>query len=156
MKTRIYKSDSDNDYKGIKNLMIELCKVTNSEFDEKRFKSTINRRAMDKYNSQGIIIAEDENEIVGMILAAVLVSPSVETYGNISNFVVYPNYRGKGVGKALIDAAFEFFKEMGVSRVETNVRDLEREGKLFNRYGFEKKYIVMEKKISMDEISKPY
>ncbi|NVM01597.1 MAG: GNAT family N-acetyltransferase [Candidatus Helarchaeota archaeon] len=156
MKTRIYKSNSDIDYKGIKNLMIELCKVTNSEFDEKRFKSTINRRAMDKYNSQGIIIAEDENEIVGMILAAVLVSPSVETYGNISNFVVYPNYRGKGVGKALIDAAFEFFKEMGVSRVETNVRDLEREGKLFNRYGFEKKFIVMEKKISMDEISKPY
>ncbi|MFX1449714.1 MAG: GNAT family N-acetyltransferase [Promethearchaeota archaeon] len=156
MKTRVYKLDSDEDYKGMKNLMVELCKVTGSEFDEKRFKNGIQRRAMDKYNQQGMLIAQDGKEILGMIIAEVLVSPFVETYGNISNFVVSPKSRGKGVGKALIDAAFDFFKNMGVSRVETNVRDLEKEGKLFTKYGFEKKYIVMEKKISMDEISKPY
>ncbi len=156
MKTRVYNPESNEDYKGMKNLMVELCKVTGSQFDEKRFKNGIQRRTIDKYNQQGMLIAEDENKIVGMIIAEVLVSPFVETYGNISNFVVSPTSRGKGVGKALIDASFEFFKNMGVSRVETNVRDLEKEGKLFNKYGFEKKFIVMEKKISMEEISKPY
>ena len=156
MKTRVYNPESNEDYKGMKNLMVELCKVTSSQFDEKRFKNGIQRRTMDKYNQQGMLIAEDKNKIVGMIIAEVLVSPFVETYGNISNFVVSPTSRGKGVGKALIDASFEFFKDMGVSKVETNVRDLEREGKLFSKYGFEKKFIVMEKKISMEEISKPY
>ena len=90
MQTRVYKSDSDDDYDGIKGLMIELCNVTNSDFDEARFKSMINSRIMDKYNSKGIIVAVEEDNIVGMIIAAVLVSPSVETYGNISGAAFYP------------------------------------------------------------------
>lgn len=156
MIVRVYDSQNEADYEGIKNLMVELCNLTGSEFDESRFKNTIQRRAMDKYNRQGILIAEDDDTIVGMLLAEVLVSPFVETYGELSNFVVSESSRGKGVGKALMDKAFEFFRDMGISRVETNVRDLEKEGKLFLNYGFTQKYIVMEKKISMEEFSKPY
>jgi len=156
MIVRTYRSESIVEYEALKNLMVELCKVTNSDFDEKRFQSGIQRRAMDKYNRQGILIAEDNNKIVGMVIAEVLVSPFIETYGSISNFVVSPECRGKGVGNKLIEAAMEFFKNMGVSRVETNVRDLEKEGQIFLKNGFKKKFIVMEKKISMDEFSKPY
>jgi len=111
---------------------------------------------MDKYNRQGILVAEDKNKIVGMVIAEILVSPFIETFGSISNFVVSPDYRGKGVGNQLIEAAMKFFKKMGVNRVETNIRDLDKEGQVFLKNGFEKKYIVMEKRIPMEEFSKPY
>ena len=156
MKVRRYDSTSKKDFVRMKNLMLELCKVTGSEFDENRFNNTIQRRVSDKKNRQGILLAEDNKKIVGMLLAEVLVSPFIETYGNLSNFVVSPDYRGKGVGKTLLDKAFEFFRDMGVNRVETNIRELPKEGKLFKRYGFVKKYIVLEKKIPMEEFSRPY
>ena len=38
--------------------------------------------------------AEDKNKIVGMMIAEVLISPFVETYGNISNFVLTSNQVG--------------------------------------------------------------
>ncbi|MHA1377372.1 MAG: GNAT family N-acetyltransferase [Candidatus Helarchaeota archaeon] len=153
---RTYRTESIVDYEALKNLMVELCLVTGSAFDEKRFQSGIQRRAMDKYNRQGILVAEDKNKIVGMVIAEILVSPFIETFGSISNFVVSPDYRGKGVGNQLIEAAMKFFKKMGVNRVETNIRDLDKEGQVFLKNGFEKKYIVMEKRIPMEEFSKPY
>jgi ribosomal protein S18 acetylase RimI-like enzyme len=156
MIVRNYRSESFVDYEALKDLMNELCRVTGSVFDEKRFQNGIQRRAMDKYNKQGILVAEDNKKIVGMVIAEVLVSPFIETYGSISNFVVSPEYRGKGVGKALIDAAIKFFMDIGVSRVETSIRDEDKEGQIFAKNGFQKKYVVMEKKISMEEYSKPY
>jgi len=147
-----------SDYESVKKLMIELTKHANVQFDENRFKRTLDRRSVDKYNREGILVALDDNRnVIGMVMAEVLVSPSVVIYGYISNFVVLPSYRGRGVGKALIDKAFEFFAEMGVSRVETNVRSLkDAEGRLFEKFGFEKKYIVMEKKVDMEKFLQKY
>lgn len=155
VKVRTYEA---TDYDSLKALMLELTKHTNVEFDENRFKRTLDRRSTDKYNRQGILVAEeDDGTVVGMVLAETLVSPAVEIYGYISNFVVKPTARGRGIGKALVDKTFEFFAEMGVARVETNVRDLTNaEGKLFAKFGFEKKYIVMEKKVDMEKFLKQY
>jgi len=82
----------------MKNLMLELCKVTGSEFDENRFNNTIQRRVSDKKNRQGILLAEDNKKIVGMLLAEVLVSPFIETYGN----VVCKEIHNKIFGKSYI------------------------------------------------------
>ena len=146
MNIRTYKMD---DYKKIKTLMEEFTKEMGSDFDEKRFKSSVNRRIGDNLNKKGMIVAEDGNDIVGMVMCEVLVSSStVETYGSIANFVVSKKARGQGTGNALIEQAVKFFTEMGVKRIETNVRDLEKEGKLFiERYQFKKKYIVLERDI---------
>ena len=146
MNIRTYKMD---DYKKTKALMEEFTKEMGSDFDEKRFKSSINRRYGDNLNNKGMIIAEEDNEIIAMIMCEVLVSSSaIETYGSIANFVVSKKARGKGVGNSLIEYAVKFFTEMGVKRIETNVRNLEKEGKLFiERYQFKQKYIVLERDI---------
>ncbi|NHI94548.1 MAG: GNAT family N-acetyltransferase [Candidatus Lokiarchaeota archaeon] len=146
MNIRIYKMD---DYKKVKALMEEFTKEMGSDFEEKRFKSSLNRRYGDSLNNKGMIIAEEGDKIMGMVMCEVLVSSStVETYGSIVNFVVAKEARYKGIGNALIEAAVKFFTEMGVKRIETNVRDIEKEGKLFiERYQFRKKYIVLERDI---------
>ena len=146
MNIRTYKID---DYKKIKSLMEEFTKEMGSDFDEKRFKSSVNRRYGDSLNNKGMILAEENGQIIGMVMCEVLVSSStVETYGSIANFVVSIKARGKGVGNTLIEHAVKFFTEMGVKRIETNVRNLEKEGKLFiERYQFKEKYTVLERDI---------
>ena len=137
------------DYDRLKKLMEEFTKEMGTAFDEKRFKKSVNRRYGDSLNNKGMIIAEEGDKIIGMVFCEVLVSSStVETYGNIASFVVDKEYRNKGTGNALIEQAVNFFSDMGVNRVETNVRSLEREGKIFiERYGFKKKYIVLERSL---------
>ncbi len=134
--------------------MEEFTKEMGAEFDEKRFKKSVNRRFGDNINNKGMIIAEDDEKIIGMVFCEVLVSSStMETYGSIANYVVHKDYRNKGTGNALIEQAVNFFNDMGVNRVETNVRNLEREGKIFiERYGFKKKYVVLER--SLENIKK--
>ena len=142
------------DYDQIKKLMEDFTKEMGSEFNEKRFKKSVNRRYGDSLNNKGMIVAEEGNKIIGMVLCEVLVSSStVETYGNLANFIVDKDYRNKGTGNALIEQAVSFFNDMGVTRIETNVRNLDREGKIFiERYGFKKKYIILER--SLENIKK--
>ena len=129
--------------------MSNFTKEMGSEFDERRFKSSVNRRYGDSLNNKGMKVAEEDGKIIGMVMCEVLVSSTtVETYGSIANFVVATDHRNKGVGKALIEEAVKFFNDMGVNRIETNVRNMEKEGKLFiERYGFKKKYIVLERSL---------
>ena len=142
------------DYDRLNKLMDEFTSEMGSDFDEKRFRKSVNRRYSDSLNNKGMIIAEEGNKIIGMVFCEVLVSSStVETYGNIASFVVHKEYRNKGTGNALIEQAVIFFSDMGVNRIETNVRNLEREGKIFiERYGFKKKYIILER--TLDNIKR--
>lgn len=135
------------DYKQLKKLMEDFTKEMGVEFNEKRFKKSVNRRFSDTLNNKGMIIAEEGDKIIGMVFGEVLVSSTtVETYGNIASFIVDKAYRNKGTGNLLIEQVVKFFNDMGVNRMETNVRNLEKEGKIFiERYGFKKKYIVLER-----------
>jgi len=142
------------DYDLLKQLMDVFTSEMGSDFDEKRFRKSVNRRFSDSLNNKGMIIAEEGKKLIGMVFCEVLVSSStVETYGNIASFVVDKEYRNKGTGNALIEQAVNFFTDMGVTRIETNVRDLDIVWKIFiERDGFRKKYIILER--SLENIKK--
>ncbi len=67
-------------------------------------------------NLDSVFVAEQDGEVVGFITTKL----SGDT-GRIPNLGLDSAYRGRGLGRALIDHALNFFKEQGLSlaRIET-------------------------------------
>lgn len=77
------------------------------------------REAMSTENAV-VLVAEDEGEIVGMAYGEVRVPSrfSDERALELSGVVVRTGYRGRGVGRALVQEAARFAGELGVEWVE--------------------------------------
>jgi ribosomal protein S18 acetylase RimI-like enzyme len=77
------------------------------------------REAMSTENAV-VLVAEDESEIVGMSYGEVRVPSrfSDERALELSGVVVRTGYRGRGVGRALVQEAARFAGELGVEWVE--------------------------------------
>ncbi|MHA1248579.1 MAG: GNAT family N-acetyltransferase [Candidatus Helarchaeota archaeon] len=148
--------DSNNDYEKVKELMEELTKFWGQSFNVEQFNASLSRRTNDPVNKEGILLAKEGNEVLGMIWCEVVFQPSIGTYGRISNFVVRKEARGKGIGKKLIESAIKFFVENNVSRVQANARNLDKEGRLYSKYGFKPLYFVLETKLDMEYFTKSY
>ena len=80
-------------------------------------------------------VAYEDGKIVGTIL-----SGHDGRRGYIYHTVVLPEYRGRGVASALVDAAVEALQKEGITRVCLNVMETNEQGKKFwiNK-GWEKK-----------------
>ena len=154
MSLEIVGYDLTKDYDDIKGLMISLTQYLGQIFDEQRFTLTLSRRMSDPINNDGILLAKMDGKTVGMVWAEVENVPS--KHGQISNFIVNKDYRGKGIGDKLIRRAIKFFVANHVSHVQINARNMEKEGKLYEKYGFKKRFIVMETKLSMDYFAETY
>ncbi len=106
-----------------------------------------------KYEVGGIFVAEDTTEadkkLVGMILVDVGRDwRSNQIVGKIINFIVDPNYQGKGVGSKLLDVALEFSSDKKATAVRINARrELKNPLQLFKKFGFEEIYLVMEREL---------
>jgi ribosomal protein S18 acetylase RimI-like enzyme len=85
-------------------------------YDEVGFKY---REAMSTENAV-VLVAEDEGEIVGMAYGEVRTPSrfSDERALELSGVVVRTGYRGRGVGRALVQEAARFAGEMGVEWIE--------------------------------------
>lgn len=154
MPIEIINYDLTKDYDAVKELMMELTNFLNQRFDERRFTLTLSRRMSDPINNEGIILAKDGDKAVGMIWGEVMSTPT--KHGQIANFVITKNYRGKGIGRDLIRSVIKFFVKNNASHVQINARNMEKEGKLYEKYGFKKQYVVMERKLSMDYFEETY
>jgi GNAT superfamily N-acetyltransferase len=77
------------------------------------------REAMSTENAV-VLVAEDEGEIVGMAYGEVRIPSrfSDERALELSGVVVRTGYRGRGVGRALVQEAARFAGEMGVEWIE--------------------------------------
>ena len=69
-------------------------------------------------NSDGIFVYEDEGSVIGYITTPLFTDALI---GQIPNISVLPGHQGKGIGKALMQAAFDYFEEQGmmVAKIET-------------------------------------
>ena len=69
-------------------------------------------------NSDGIFLYEDEGSVIGYITTRLFRDALI---GQIPNISVLPGHQGKGIGKALMQAAFDYFEQQGmmVAKIET-------------------------------------
>jgi len=126
-----------------KNLVEEL----GEKFDPKRFDWGIRRRLYDPLQRHGILIAldEEENKVVGMIIAELRIDPFGTSEGYIKQFFLKENYRGKGYGQILLEKALEHLKKIKVEKVKVNLREeAKKASDLYKSMNFKKVFEVLE------------
>jgi len=69
-------------------------------------------------NADGIFVWEEAGEVIGYITTRLFRDALI---GQIPNISVLPGHQGKGIGKALMKAAFDYFEQEGmkVAKIET-------------------------------------
>ncbi len=98
--------------------------------------------AIDDFN---IDIIECDGKTAGLI--ATRRSTSFENMGTIADIILYPQYRGNGVGTMVLERAFEEMRENGLTHVNLNVMADNKAMGLYRRLGFEPRSIFMTKEL---------
>ncbi|TFG05776.1 MAG: GNAT family N-acetyltransferase [Promethearchaeota archaeon] len=129
----------------IRTLMSQLYEYYGQSFNEKRFEWGIKRRLTDRLQKEGILIAEKDQKIIGMIVAEILINPVGVGEGHITAIVTDKEHRDKGIGKELVTKSIEHLEEMGAEVIrldleEAHVKMLE----YFKDMGFQSVYRVLE------------
>ena len=126
------------------------------DFDPRRFLAPWPRTPADYASFIGtqledankmVLVADDGGDVAGYAYAAIegydymaLRGPA----GVLHDLIVDPNYRGKGLGRALLRAALEFLKSRGVPRVVLTTADQNSAAqRLFASMGFRRTMIEM-------------
>lgn len=110
-----------------------LKKKKNCEtFLKKSFMKTIKSK-------EGILlIAEDDNKAIGYVEGSVRQPKTlIDKIASIWDIFVKKEYRGKGVGSMLKDAAFRKFREKGARYVELNTSIVNAKAyRIYKKWGF--------------------
>ena len=97
-------------------------------------------------NQQYIYVAEENEQIVGFITAEVLkkkVWYNVQL-GSINNIFVLEEYRGKGIGKALMKTMMNTLQDVGITNIQLEAYSKNSKAiKFYEKLGFEKCNIQM-------------
>jgi len=86
------------------------------EISKASFSQVWPRSAFEKYRDS-LFVAEDNGEIAGFIVIKI-----VSNQGKIKLIAVNPNFRGKGIGKSLMEYAFKYFAENRVKEIMARSR----------------------------------
>lgn len=146
MEVRRFKKDDIN---SAKRLMVQLCELTNTEFNEERWLWSIKMRLYDALKKNGMFVAIEGDQVIGLCLADISIEPTGASNGYIKSVIIDENARGKGVGKKLLKEAIDYLSTMDVDAILVNVRG-ETEGarKLYEKMGFKELYRVLQYPIS--------
>ena len=90
------------------------------------------------------LVAESDGQIVGYVNGSVLVNdkvevlPKQETYLEIENIYVRPEFRNQHVGGDLLEQLLAIAEQNGIKRfvVSTITKDMDRILRFYRRYGF--------------------
>jgi GNAT superfamily N-acetyltransferase len=71
-----------------------------------------------RHRPEHVLVAEEEGEVVGYMCTRLYYDHCI---GHVANMAVAREYQGKGVGKMLMQAALDYFRQCGMryARIET-------------------------------------
>jgi len=144
IKVEIASPEQIEDLKDLTKLLVEGL---NQDFDPQRFDWGIRRRIFDPLQRHGILLAidEDNNSVVGMIVAELRIDPFGSSEGYIKQFFLKEEYRSKGTGHQLLEKAMEHLKRIKVEKVKVNIKEKALEAlNLYEKMKFKKVYEVLE------------
>lgn len=111
------------------------------------------REAYDE-GKDGMFIWMIDSEIVGWSWLKIYENEFFKegVYGEINEIYIIKKFRGKGIGKAMMIHAYNWFKRKGVNivRVETAASN-KTAIKFYEKFGFKPYYISFQKKLVKDE-----
>lgn len=147
-----------NDVENIQKLNMELFIVLNQLrpdiYNPIAFEKTFIKSMINSCNSDYILI-EDDDRLVGYSLIEERISPFKEYdsfiedhYAFIYELVILPEYRTKGYGRQIIEAANMWAKKRKLTSIELNVLNNNYNARAFyEKNGFEEYQIKLRKEI---------
>lgn len=94
-----------------------------------------------------VFIATDENDVIGYIIVKIKEYPPLfrlDHFGFISDMYVDSGHRRKGIGKKLLNKAYEWFDSHKIERVELRVEPKNENGYSFwRKHGYEEHVRVL-------------
>jgi len=112
----------------------------------------------DSFDKESILVAEVDGKVVGTLEVAKAYKARFGFFAVLRRFVVHPAYRGRGVGKALIQYALEEAKRMGCNALELSVDpENTRPHKFYESLGFrdDRTEVIMVKPLDQDSKVNP-
>jgi ribosomal protein S18 acetylase RimI-like enzyme len=130
-------------------LMEKLSNSIGVEFDAKKWKDSDKLRLFSPGLQRMTLVAEENDKILGMGMIEARLEPSGIMVGYLYNWIVDPDYQGKGVGRMLADRALEILGKIGVDKIRINVgmKDKDRMAKLVCPMGFDPVFITFEMEV---------
>jgi GNAT superfamily N-acetyltransferase len=142
---RNYKED---DYETTTELMRQLSKAYQVEFDEVKWKKASRLRYFSPDSRGQTMIAENETgEIIGMGFISAKLESTGLYVGYLNDFIIRKDYSGRGVGGDMALKAIEILESWKVNRIRINILMAVKDYMLaiVEKFGFSPNYIVAEK-----------
>jgi ribosomal protein S18 acetylase RimI-like enzyme len=142
----IIREFSERDLDEITSLMKELCLMKGQEFDEERWRQSLDKH-MRKENS-GVMVAFDKktNQVLGMAQCSIRNTDKELPFGYITNLIVKEEKRRVGIGEMLMRHVIDYFKKNHIQsiRLALKINIDPAAKKLFIKLGFQESYRIFE------------
>ncbi len=136
-----------DDIDEITELMKKLCTLKGQEFDEIRWRDSIENR-MKKDSDLEVIVAFDKltEQVIGMAHCSIRVSDEGSRFGVVSNLIVKEEKRRTGIGELLMRHAVDYFRRNHIHSIRLALKtSLDKGAKiLFKKLGFEEVFRIFE------------
>ena len=146
----IIREFSEKDIDKTTALMKKLCLLKGQEFDEDRWRESIENR-MRKDSNLKIIVAFDNKteQVLGMCHFFVRDTEKGFKIGVVSNLIVTEEKRREGIGETIMRSGIDYLKGCHIKSIRLALKNTldEAANKLFIKLGFEEVFKVLEMKI---------
>lgn len=146
----IIREFSERDIDEITSLMRELYNLKGQEFDEERWRLSIEEKLKKDSNSELVVAFEEETRLVlGMAYCAVKYSEKGFRFGYISNLIVREEKRRVGIGEEILRHIIDYFKNNHINSIRLALKQgTDNAAKLlFTKLGFQNILQIYELKI---------
>ncbi len=146
----IIREFSEKDIDEITILMEKLCRLKGQEFDEIRWRKSIENR-MKKDSNLKIIVAFDKvsEQVLGMGHFFIRDTEYGYRIGVVSNIIVKEQKRREGIGETIMRHGIDYLKGCHIKSIRLALKNSldDAAKKLFIKLGFEESFKVFEMKI---------
>ena len=142
----IIREFSEHDIDEITSLMKKLCIMKGQEFDEERWRISLENH-MRKENSEVIVAFDkDTDQVIGMAQCSIRNSDNGLRFGYISNLIVKEEKRRTGIGENLMRYIVDYFKKNHIQSIRLSLKTNLEEAAvtLFTKLGFQELFRVLE------------
>lgn len=140
----------ETDIDEITGLMKKLCALKGQEFDESRWRNSLENR-MKKDSDLEVIVAFDKGteQVLGMAHCSIRNSEDGSRFGVVSNLIVKEEKRRTGIGEQLMKQAIDYFRRHHTHSIRLALKTSLDDGakKLFKKLGFLEISRIYEKEI---------
>ena len=142
----IIREFSEQDINEITSLMKNLCNMKGQEFDEERWRISLEKHMREENSEVMVAFDNDMNQVLGMAQCSIRNSDQGFRFGYISNLIVREEKRRSGIGEMLLRQIVDYFKKNHIQSIrlalKTNID--EAAITLFMKLGFDEIFRVYE------------